>query len=143
MAVAALLLWLATAGAGTFLLVNAISRGNAASTKPAAGPHAKADQLPGLRDLAEFAHPALALAGLGCWLGYVVSGDWLFAAVGLGVLLGAICAGLSWFTVNRRARKRADGGGPAPLLPSPRLLLLHAAGAALTVLIVALVTARV
>jgi hypothetical protein len=51
-------------------------------------------------------------------------------------------AGLSWFTVNRHARKRADGGGPAPLLPSPRLLL-HAAGAALTMLIVALVTARV
>ncbi len=142
MAVAALLLWLATAGAGTFLLVNAISRGNAASTGPAASPHAKADQLPGLRDLAEFAHPALALAGLGCWLGYVVSGDRLFAVVGLGVLVGAICAGLSWFTVNRRARKRA-GGGPAPLLPAPRLLLLHAAGAALTVLIVALVTARV
>jgi hypothetical protein len=85
----------------------------------------------------------------------VVSRDRLFAAIGLGILLGAVCAGLSWFTVNSRARRRAasaasDGGesappapSTAPLLSSPRLLVLHAVGAALTVLFVALITARV
>jgi hypothetical protein len=179
-AVAALLLWLCTAAAGTYLLVTAIGAGNAARAKPVPGEpvtvsaersapvrardrfdppslqRAKADALPGLRDLAEFAHPALAFIGFGFWFGYVVSRDRLFAAIGLGILLGAICAGLSWFTVNSRARRGAasaagtgDGDsappapGPAPLLSSPRLLVLHAAGAALTVLFVALITARV
>ena len=203
MAVAALLLWLCTAAVGSYLLVTAISRGNAARAKPATAPaepvtvsagdsaaqpaqltrpapsvqpaqaappvpsaprrakdrfdppslqRAKADSLPGVRDLAEFAHPALAFIGLGFWLGYVVSRDRLFAAIGLGILLGAICAGLSWFTVNSRARRRAASAGPgdpaspaaggAPLLSSPRLLILHAVGAALTVLFVALITAR-
>jgi hypothetical protein len=113
----------------------------------------KADQLPGLRDLAEFAHPALAFTGFGFWLGYVVTRDRLFAVIGLGILLGAICAGLSWFAAGTRARRRASAAGPdaavraaahgtAPLAPSARLLVLHAAGAVLTLLIVALVAAR-
>jgi hypothetical protein len=114
---------------------------------------AKADSLPGLRDLAEFAHPALAMIGFGFWLGYVISRDRLFAAIGLGILLGAICAGLSWYAVNTRASKRAAGDagedpgpgktGPPPLVPARRLLILHAAGAILTVLFVALTAARV
>jgi hypothetical protein len=111
------------------------------------------EPLPGLRDLAEFAHPALAVIGFGFWLGYVISRDRLFAAIGLGILLGAICAGVSWYIVNTREVKRrassASGAGvsraagPAPLRASPRLLILHAAGAALTLLIVALIAARV
>jgi hypothetical protein len=113
---------------------------------------AKSEPLPGLKELAEFAHPALAMIGFGFWLGYVVSRDRLFAAIGLGILLGAICAGLSWYAVNTRARKRAAGDaagghgpgkpGPAPLAPARRLLILHAAGAILTVLFVALSAAR-
>ena len=181
MAVAALLIWLGTAAAGSYLLVTAVQAGNAARRprRPAepvaaASPltpvrprdrwdppslqRAKQEELPGLRDLAEFAHPALAVIGLGFWLGYVVSRDRLFAAIGLGILLGAIAAGVSWYAVNRRDGKRAaaaaQGGGDdpgagdgprrsAPLLASPRLLLLHGAGAALTVLFVALIAARV
>jgi hypothetical protein len=117
---------------------------------------AKAESMPGLRDLAEFAHPALALIGLGFWLGYVITRDRTFAAIGLGVLLGAICAGVSWFTVNRREAKRAAaaeaGGEPgpgqadkgAPLLSfTPRVLVLHAVGAALTLLFAVLIAARV
>jgi hypothetical protein len=108
--------------------------------------------MPGLRELAEFAHPALAMIGIGVWLGYVVSRDRVFAAIGLGVLLGAICAGLSWFTANTRAARRAaaanaDSGtarpGSAPLTPAPRLLILHAVGAALTLLFAVLIAVRV
>lgn len=127
MAVAALLIWLGTAAVGTYLLVTAIQAGNAARpqrppvTVPAEPPgpvrprdrwdppslqRAKHEELPGLRDLAEFAHPALAVIGFGFWLGYVVSRDRLFAAIGLGILLGAIAAGVSWFTVNRRDQRR-------------------------------------
>lgn len=112
---------------------------------------AKSEPMPGLRELAGFAHPALAIIGIGVWLGYVVSRDRAFAAIGLGILLGAICAGLSWFTVNTRAAGRAaataDAGDPrpgsAPLFPAPRLLILHAAGAALTLLFAVLIAVRV
>jgi hypothetical protein len=100
---------------------------------------AKSEPLPGMRALAEFAHPALAVTGLAFWAAYLLTGDRVFAAIGLGILLGAICAGVSWFTVNKRAvrRGRADA-----LILSPRLLLLHGAGAALTLLLTALITAR-
>jgi hypothetical protein len=113
---------------------------------------AKSEPLPGLKALAEFGHPALAMIGLGIWLGYVVSRDRVFAAVGLGVLLGAICAGLSWFIVNTRAAKRAAAAkagspgtatpGSAPLSASPRLLTVHAVGAALTLLFAILIAVR-
>jgi hypothetical protein len=120
---------------------------------------AKAEELPGLRDLAEFAHPALAVIGLGFWLGYVITRDQTFAAIGLGIVFGAICAGLSWFTVNRRDAKRAAAGeaaeaagesspgqpadGAPQLSFPPRLLALHAIGAALTLLFAVLIAARV
>lgn len=122
------------------------------------------DPLPGLKELAEFAHPALAVIGLGFWVGYVVSRDRIMLVIGLGILLGAIAAGLSWFTVNRRAANRAlpddalaegaedkaaDAAGQeadprtAPLSFTPLVLILHTAGAALTLLFVALIVARV
>jgi hypothetical protein len=109
---------------------------------------AKSEPLPGLRDLAEFAHPALAVTGFAFWLCYVLSRDRLFAMIGFGILLGAICAGLSWFAVNNRAARRAAAGagpakpGPAPLAFAPRLVALHAAGAVLTVLFATLIAAR-
>jgi hypothetical protein len=112
------------------------------------------EPLPGMRELAEFAHPALALIGLGFWIGYVISRDRIMLAIGLGILLGAICAGLSWFTVNTRAAKRAAADGAAddsdtedlrtaPLSFTPLVLILHTVGAVLTLLFVVLIVARV
>jgi hypothetical protein len=108
---------------------------------------ARSEPLPGLKDLAEFTHPALALIGIGFWLGYVVSRDRLFAVIGLGILLGAICAGVSLFTVNTRAARRAADAdsapaGPAPLTASPVVLTLHAIGATLTLLFAVLIAVR-
>jgi hypothetical protein len=109
---------------------------------------ARSEPLPGLKDLAEFTHPALALIGIGFWLGYVVSRDRLFAVIGLGILLGAICAGVSLFTVNTRAARRAAAdadsapAGPAPLTASPVVLTLHAIGATLTLLFAVLIAVR-
>jgi hypothetical protein len=113
----------------------------------------RSESIPLLRSLVEFAHPALAVVGLGFWFGYVVSRDRLFLAIGLGIMLGAIGAGLSWFTVNTRAVKRAAAaeaaGHPgiedprfAPQAFSTRVLILHGAGAALTLVIAALITVR-
>ena len=174
MAVAALALWLCTAAIGGYLLATSAHSGNAGPAHPEGGQaepdadpvrprrdrdrfdppslqRAKSEPLPGMRALAEFAHPALALIGLGFWLGYVVSRDRLFAVIGLGILLGAICAGLSWFTANVRAARRAmpadtDTGavppGSAPLSVSARVLTLHAVGAALTLLFAVLIAVR-
>jgi hypothetical protein len=107
---------------------------------------ARSEPLPGLKDLAEFVHPALAMIGIG----YVVSRDRLFAVIGLGILLGAICAGVSLFTVNTRAARRAAADadaapaapGTAPLTASPLVLTLHAIGASLTLLFAVLIAVR-
>jgi hypothetical protein len=114
----------------------------------------RSESLPLMRALVEFVHPALGMIGFGFWFGYLVSGDRLFLAISLGILLGAIAAGVSWFTVNTRAVKRAAAaeaaGEPgiedprfAPHTFSPRVLVVHGVGAALTLLIAALITARV
>jgi hypothetical protein len=158
-AIAALLLWMCTVAAGVYLLA---SRARPADVdveaepepEPAAVPaakrardrfdppslaRAKAEPLPGMRALAEFTHPALALIGFAFWASYLLSKDRVFAAIGFGILLGAICAGVSWFAANRRAVRH---GRRDALLLSPRLLVLHGVGAALTLLITALIAAR-
>jgi hypothetical protein len=170
-AIAALLLWLCTAAVGGYLLATATRISQAprpadeerpvpvATPAPPAEParardrydppslaRAKSEPLPGLRALAEFSHPALAIIGVGFWLAYVLSRDRLFAVIGFGVLLGAICAGLTWVASNRRAARRAEqegAGQPDALSFTPRVLVLHAAGAAVTLLIVTLIAARV
>lgn len=171
MAIAALVLWLCTAAAGSYLLATGIRARRAAppaappvespaapqpEAQPAAAParsprardrfdppslaRAKSEPLPGLRALGEFTHPALALIGLGLWLGYVLTRDRAFAAIGFGVLLGAIGAGLTWFAGNARAARRAAGADTLSF--PPRLLILHGIGATLTLLLVALIAAR-
>jgi hypothetical protein len=179
-AIAALVLWICTVAVGTYLLATATRYGNSepapsepvpvaamgkvpAPEKPARvrDPFAppslqreRSESLPLMRALVEFAHPALGMIGFGFWFGYLVSRDRLFLAISLGVLLGTIAAGVTWFTVNTRAVKRAAAaeaaGQPgvedprfAPHTFSPRVLIVHAAGAALTLLIVALITVRV
>jgi hypothetical protein len=124
----------------------------------------RAEPVPGMKELAEFAHPALALIGLGFWIGYVISRDRIMLAIGLGIVLGAIAAGVSWFIVNTRAAKRSaaeiaaretaaadsaaddsdtDDLRTAPLSFTPLVLILHTVGAALTLLFVVLIFARV
>jgi hypothetical protein len=189
-AIAALVLWICTVAAGTYLLATARRFGNTESepsepvsvsafaAPPAVDPamgkvpppekparvrdpfappslqRERSESLPLMRALIEFAHPALGMIGFGFWFGYLVSGDRVFLAISLGVLLGTIAAGVTWFTVNTRAVKRAAAaeaagepavGDPrfAPHTFSPRVLIVHGTGAALTLLIVALITAHV
>jgi hypothetical protein len=188
-AIAVLVLWMCTIGAGTYLLATATRYGKpesepaepvsvpAGAASPAADavmgkvpapetparvrdPFAppslqreRSESLPLMRALVEFTHPALGMTGFGFWFGYLVSRDRLFLAISLGVLLGAIAAGVTWFTANTRAVKRAAAaraaGEPgiedprfAPHTFSPRVLVVHGAGAALTLLIVALISIR-
>jgi hypothetical protein len=171
-AIAALVLWMCTAAVGGYLLATSTRTEAAApapdkeapapAAVPAAPPRprdrfdppsltrAKSEPLPGMRALAEFTHPALAMIGLGFWLFYVISRDRLFAAIGFGILVGALCAGLSWALANSRAAKRAAGDGqedsasqgPGALFFTPRVLILHVLGAALTLVLTVLIAAR-
>ena len=176
MAVAALVIWLCTAVVGSYLLMTAAHASGSTEAEPAeqvpvstpaaaavppAEParkpapydppslqRAKSESIPGMKALAEFTHPALAMIGFGFWLGYVASHKPLFAEIGLGILLGAIFAGLSLVRVNVRAAKRiaAEGTdlstappGTAPLIVPSRVLAVHAVGAALTLLLAILI----
>lgn len=155
MAIAALVFWMCTVAAGAYLLMSRVGPAGAESEpEPATVPEvsrardrfdppslvrAKNEPLPGMRALAEFTHPALAVTGLAFWILYVMSRDRLFAAIGFGVMLGAIAAGVSWVTASTRAARR---GERTALVVPPRLLVLHGAGAALTLLIAALIVAR-
>jgi hypothetical protein len=180
-AIAALVLWLCTAGIGTYMLATATRFGAAAAEEqpaepepvpvpsapadPSAAPakvrdpfappslqRERSESLPLMRSLIEFTHPALAMIGFGFWFGYLVSHNRTFLAIALGIMLGAIAAGATWFTANHRAVKRtaaADAAGQpagdprfAPQSFRPRVLILHGVGAALTLLIAALITAR-
>ncbi|MGH3165572.1 MAG: hypothetical protein ACRDN0_06720 [Trebonia sp.] len=121
-----------------------------AAVRPAARPkdrfdppslrEAKDEPMPGLRALAEFTHPALAVTGFGFWVAYTLVRNDIFGVIAFGIMLGAIAAGISWAFSNARAAKRND---PDALSFSPRVLILHVTGAALTLLIAALITARV
>jgi hypothetical protein len=101
---------------------------------------AKSESIPGMRALGEFTHPALAITGFAFWLLYTLVHDRIFGAIALGIMLGAIAAGISWAVSNGRAVKREDGDA---LVFSGRVLAFHVAGAALTLLLAALITARV
>jgi hypothetical protein len=100
---------------------------------------AKNEPIPGMRALAEFSHPALAVTGFGFWVAYTLVRNDIFGVIAFGIMLGAIAAGISWAFGNARAAKN---GGDA-LAFSSRVLVLHVAGAALTLLLAALITARV
>jgi hypothetical protein len=162
-AIVALVLWTFTVGAGVFLLATS-TRLKAGAEEPAdelvaAQGHvapavkkkdrfdppslraAKSEPIPGLRALAEFTHPALALTGFAFWLLYTMVHDRIFGAIALGILLGAIAAGVSWALSNARGAKKADRYA---LSFSGRALAFHVAGAALTLLLAAvIITARV
>jgi hypothetical protein len=101
---------------------------------------AKSESIPGMRALGEFMHPALAITGFAFWLLYTLVHDRILEAIALGIMLGAIAAGISWAVSNGRAAKREDGDA---LVFSGRVLAFHVAGAALTLLLAALITARV
>jgi hypothetical protein len=103
--------------------------------------------VPGARALLEFAHPAFGIIGLAFWLGFSLVHSRVLGWIGFGLAAATACAGLTWFAVNvrtahRRGREPADPAGPAGSAPSfrGRLVALHGAGAALTVVLAALAT---
>jgi hypothetical protein len=161
MAILGLAVWTLTVAAGVCLLVTstrAAPKGPAAPVPATAAgtdarpgktrfdppslARAKAEPLPGLRALGEFLHPLLGITGFGLFFGYVLSRAAIIGAIALGVGIGAVAAGLSWAAINVRAARREPPDKHAMTF-TPRLLILHGAGAAVTILLAALIVARV
>jgi hypothetical protein len=161
MAILGLVVWTLTVAAGICLLVTSTRAApkepaepvpaTATSTDARPGKtlfdppslaRAKAEPLPGLRALGEFLHPLLGITGFGLFFGYVLSRDWIIGAIALGVGIAAVAAGLSWAVINVRAARR-DPPDEHAMTFTPRLLILHGAGAAVTILLAALIVARV
>jgi hypothetical protein len=102
--------------------------------------HTRITTRPDEHPLLEFMHPALAMAGLGCWVAFVVTRFHTFAWLAFGVIVVTIGAGISWLIRSTLAGRRHPGS-PGPLFP-PRLIMLHGSAAALT-LVLAFVTALI
>jgi hypothetical protein len=164
MAIVGLVVWTLTVAAGVYLLVTSTRtapQAPASSPEPvtaAAKPavamldktmfdppslaRAKAEPLPGMRALGEFLHPLLGITGFGLFVGYVLVRDWFIGAMALGVGIGTVAAGVSWAVINVRAARRHPPDEHAMTF-TPRLLILHGAGADATILVAALIVARV
>ena len=157
MAIVVLVLWLFTAGAGFYLLATS----NLARARPAAAPAGPASRretrrasrdrfappsliasrqapiVPNLRSVAEFAHPACGITGLGFWLGFTLVHYRVLAWIAFGLIVATACIGLAWFTANTRAARRGGAGQPAPFFTG-RLILVHGGAAAVTLTLAAL-----
>ena len=98
-----------------------------------------APAVPGLRSLLEFAHPAFAIVGLGFWLGFTMVHDRALGWIAFGLVAATVCLGLTWYTANTRAARRAEppGSEPAPAFRT-RLVLLHGSAATVTFALAAL-----
>jgi hypothetical protein len=98
-----------------------------------------APMMPGLRSLLEFAHPALAIIGLGFWLCFTLVHQRVLGWIAFGLVTATVGLGLTWFTANARAAKarRRDQCEPPPSF-GIRLVVLHGGAATVTFALAAL-----
>jgi hypothetical protein len=163
LAIAALVLWLATAAAGVTLLRSGTARRRASAAqlpapaeplvrigavplrpdgRPPRGPHARVATPPGEHPLLEFSHPALATTGVACWLMFTLVHYRPFAWISFAVLVATLLVGLGWYARNRQS---AVGAEHASWTFPPRLIALHGTAAALSItltVVTALVASR-
>jgi hypothetical protein len=93
--------------------------------------------VPDLRSVAEFAHPAFGISGLGFWLGFTLVHYRVLGWIAFGLIVATACIGLAWFRANTRAARRGGAGQPGPSFTS-RLILVHGGAAAVTLTLAAL-----
>jgi hypothetical protein len=101
-----------------------------AEGKPPPVPRVRVQTPPGEHPLLEFSHPALAVAGVACWLMFTFVHYRPMAWVAFGILLVAIGLGLTWLVRNREAlRRHASAAWGFP----PKLVLTHGLAAAVSI----------
>ncbi|HTX28992.1 MAG TPA: hypothetical protein VME19_18470 [Streptosporangiaceae bacterium] len=129
--------------------VGVAASGSAAASAGSAPPRAARDRfappslvasrqapiVPDLASVAEFAHPAFGITGLGFWLGFTLIHARVLGWIAFGLVVATACIGLAWFTANTRAARRRGAGHPAF---TSRLILLHGGAAAVTLTLAAL-----
>ena len=93
--------------------------------------------VPDLRSVAEFAHPACAISGLGFWLGFTLVHFRVLGWIAFALIVVTACIGLAWFTANARAARARSDGEPAPSFTG-RLIAVHGGAAAVTLTLAAL-----
>ncbi len=93
--------------------------------------------VPDLHSVAEFAHPAFGISGLGFWLGFTLVHNRVLGWIAFGLIVATACIGLAWFTANTRAARRDGNGQPPPRLTG-RLIIVHGSAAAVTLTLAAL-----
>jgi Flp pilus assembly protein TadB len=110
--------------------------------RPPPVPHATVTVQAGEHPLLEFAHPALAVAGMAVWFMFTFVHYHPLAWVAFGILVAALSLGLLWLVRNRQAvRDHAQAAWQFP----PRLIALHgfAAGVSLALTVLtALIASR-
>lgn len=156
MAVAALVLWILTVGAGiSVLLAGNNARRLTARPAPAAItlprsaappvtdagrpppiPRTKVHAAPGEHPLLEFIHPALGAVGLACWFLFVGLHYRPLAWIAFGIVVVTVAAGLGWLASNTLAARQRGNAARAPF--PPRLAMLHGLAAAATVVLAVL-----
>ncbi len=99
-------LWAASAVMGAYLLAR-LARG---------GLRQQATRITVFPVVVVFAHPLLALAGLGCWIGYLVTADVAAAWAAFGCLCLAALLGFTLFTrwLIGRGGRHARGAQGSP-----------------------------
>lgn len=154
LAVAALVLWILTAGAGlTLLIAGRAGRRQGADAperpmpvytggvqrtddgRPPPIPKPTVHAAPGEHPLLEFSHPAIGILGIGCWFIFLGTHNRVLAWAAFGILVATIAAGLSWLASTTAARRRSKG--PRATFP-PQLILAHGTAAAITLTLVVL-----
>lgn len=101
-----------------------------ADGKPPPVPRVTVATPPGEHPLLEFSHPALAVAGLACWMMFVFVHYRPLAWISFGILVVTIVLGLSW--LNRNAKDARRHTGAAWRFP-PRLVAAHGTAATLSI----------
>ncbi|MEV7006292.1 hypothetical protein [Streptosporangium sp. NPDC051022] len=89
MGLVAIVMWLITAMVGIYLLYLWLSGG---------GLRQQATKVTRFPAVLVFAHPALAVSALGCWIAYVVTFERFFAWLSFGVLTVSALLGFTMFT---------------------------------------------
>jgi hypothetical protein len=131
MRTAAAVAWCLTAVAGIYLLVARLRHG---------GLRRQATRITVFPAALLFAHPLLALAGLGCWACYLVTGQAALAWLAFGLLCLTVPLGVAMFTRWLVGRGGRHARGAEERFPRAAVLL-HGL-AALATFILALVVAE-
>ncbi|MEV8632514.1 hypothetical protein AB0395_12730 [Streptosporangium sp. NPDC051023] len=129
MGLVAIVTWLITAMLGVYLLYLWLSGG---------GPRRQAAKVTRFPVVLVFAHPALALCALGCWIAYMLTSGRAFAWLAFGVLAVSALLGFTMFTRWLGAGRHARGAERRfPLVA----VLLHGLAGLVTFVLVLLTAA--